>query len=237
MPTENRSSTEMISVPRELAEEIISALYDHDLNGLTVRLQELLDRPEQHQGEPVLLPMRRSWSGIAGWRDQAEIKAWNACLDEIAKLGPLYTHPAPAVQKGEPVAVPVAWMRFDADQRALFTRTKRSNDSQPLYDHPTAYRTLTGSTLDAGEVERLRAEVKRLDLLVAQADYNYDEDRASFRRQLAERDDLLGSAKSALCHLLHNIKISGKRIDLGLAKDSADTVITLINALQAEAKS
>lgn len=93
MPTENRSSnTEMGSVPRNLAEEINSALYDHDLNGLTVRLQELLDRPEQHQGDPVLLPMRRSWSGIAGWRDQAEIKAWNACLDEIAKLGPLYTH-------------------------------------------------------------------------------------------------------------------------------------------------
>lgn len=54
--------------------------------------------------------------------------------------------------------------------------------------------------------------------------------------KLTERDQLLGSAKQALCHLLHNIKISGTRIDLGLAKDSADTVITLINALQAEAK-
>lgn len=50
---------------------------------------------EQHQVEPVALPMRRSWSGIAGWKDQAEIKAWNACLDEIAKLGPLYTHADP----------------------------------------------------------------------------------------------------------------------------------------------
>ena len=51
---------------------------------------------EQQQGEPAALPMRRSWSGIAGWRDQAEIKAWNACLDEIAKLGPLYTRADPS---------------------------------------------------------------------------------------------------------------------------------------------
>lgn len=47
---------------------------------------------------------------------------------------------APAVERQEPVAVPVAWMRFDDDQRAIFTRSKRSNASEPLYPHPTAYR-------------------------------------------------------------------------------------------------
>ncbi|WP_409302995.1 hypothetical protein [Pseudomonas sp. KCJK8993] len=41
------------------------------------------------------------------------------------------------------------------------------------------------------ENEGLRSEVKRLDLMVAQSDYNYDMDRAQFKRQLAERDALL----------------------------------------------
>lgn len=36
--------------------------------------------------------------------------------------------------------VPAAWIRFDQDQKAIFTRGKRSNDSEPLYLHPTAYR-------------------------------------------------------------------------------------------------
>ncbi|WP_239985233.1 hypothetical protein [Pseudomonas syringae] len=44
----------------------------------------------------------------------------------------------PADQQGEPV--PVAWMRFDDDQRAIFTRSKRSKNSEALYAHPTAYR-------------------------------------------------------------------------------------------------
>ena len=47
---------------------------------------------------------------------------------------------------------------------------------------------------DAGEVERLRAEVKRLDLMVAQADFNYDSDRHQFKRDLGERDALLVDA-------------------------------------------
>ncbi|KTC34169.1 hypothetical protein AO265_39845 [Pseudomonas sp. ABAC61] len=41
------------------------------------------------------------------------------------------------------------------------------------------------------ENKGLRSEVKRLGLLVTQADYNYDMDRAQFKRQLAERDALL----------------------------------------------
>ncbi|OKO47351.1 hypothetical protein [Pseudomonas sp. BTN1] len=39
-----------------------------------------------------------------------------------------------------PVPTPAAWMRFDQDQKAVFTRGKRTNDSEPLYPHPTAYR-------------------------------------------------------------------------------------------------
>jgi hypothetical protein len=49
---------------------------------------------EQHQGEPVALPARVQRGG----NDHCDGLAvgWNACLDEIAKLGPLYTHADPA---------------------------------------------------------------------------------------------------------------------------------------------
>ncbi|MGN8259460.1 hypothetical protein ACLEJW_09020 [Pseudomonas sp. SMSB3] len=43
---------------------------------------------EQHQGEPVALPARLPEHRI-------DSHGWNACLDEIAKLGPLYTRADP----------------------------------------------------------------------------------------------------------------------------------------------
>lgn len=52
--------------------------------------------PAQHQGEPVTLPERKDptqqWHIVGG---VAKAEGWNACLDEIAKLGPLYTHADP----------------------------------------------------------------------------------------------------------------------------------------------
>jgi hypothetical protein len=47
---------------------------------------------EQHQGEPVALPDRKSYEGSFSAHGKGQIMGWNACLDEIAKLGPLYTH-------------------------------------------------------------------------------------------------------------------------------------------------
>lgn len=47
----------------------------------------------QHQGEPVTLPARKD--PTQGWAvpgGVAKADGWNAFLDEIAKLGPLYTH-------------------------------------------------------------------------------------------------------------------------------------------------
>ncbi|OLS61851.1 Lar family restriction alleviation protein [Pseudomonas putida] len=51
-------------------------------------------RAEQLQGEPVALPERKreTLNGGAGYRGLGNAEGWNACLDEIAKLGPLYTH-------------------------------------------------------------------------------------------------------------------------------------------------
>ncbi|MBT9234253.1 hypothetical protein KKQ11_00255 [Pseudomonas sp. MG-2] len=50
---------------------------------------------EQHQGEPVALPScNAKLSDSHDW-DQGYRGGWRACLDEIAKLGPLYTHADP----------------------------------------------------------------------------------------------------------------------------------------------
>ncbi|MCO7515760.1 hypothetical protein NJF44_10450 [Pseudomonas guariconensis] len=105
MPTENRSSnTDIISVPRELAESAARWLEIHFEGPSAERsvadeLRKALAQPaEQHQGEPVALPARKH-SRVT----DTHAEGWNACLDEIAKLGPLYASPAP-VQQGEPVA-------------------------------------------------------------------------------------------------------------------------------------
>lgn len=44
---------------------------------------------EQRAPVAVVVPSRRSWSGIASWKQRAEVNAWNACLDEVARLNPI----------------------------------------------------------------------------------------------------------------------------------------------------
>lgn len=157
MPTENRSSnTEMVSVPRDLAEEINSALYDHDLKGLTVRLQELLDKPEPHQGDPVTLPACIAKLGMSHDWDQGYADGWKGCLEEAAKLGPLFTRPAPAVQTADPVAYRhieldgEKGMWFDAHPDSL--KSARDDVERGVYGKAE----LAYGVADAGEVERLR---------------------------------------------------------------------------------
>ncbi|MFK3922105.1 hypothetical protein ACI2JC_21025 [Pseudomonas fulva] len=45
----------------------------------------------QHQGELVALPLRKTHKKGNSPMQNAKNSAWNACLNEIAKLGPLYT--------------------------------------------------------------------------------------------------------------------------------------------------
>lgn len=58
--------------------------------------QALLTPPvRQRQGEPVALPERHVHEHHGCFLSERQ-HGWNACLDKIAKLGPLYTHADPA---------------------------------------------------------------------------------------------------------------------------------------------
>ncbi len=118
MPTENRSSkNEMVSVQATI--EALEEAYAGDgaldfMNDAAQFLRQFQAQPadhsehsldmvsERHQGEPVALPEREHYTkylpGVIP-SNAAEVNArkdgWNACLDEIVKLGPLYAHADP----------------------------------------------------------------------------------------------------------------------------------------------
>ena len=84
-------SNEFVMLPRELAQFIADGGYCRQEK--MEELRSILAAPvEEHHGEPVALPARKDptevWA-VPGGVHTAE--GWNACLDEIAKLGPLYT--------------------------------------------------------------------------------------------------------------------------------------------------
>lgn len=54
---------------------------------------------QQHQGEPISLPARKVHKKGNSPMQNAKNSAWNACLDEIAKLGPLCAHADPGEVK------------------------------------------------------------------------------------------------------------------------------------------
>lgn len=94
------------------------------------RLPCTCKRGEQQHGEPVALPARLPMRSPEdrnlpkGYAD-----AWNACLDEIAKLGPLYTRPAPA-DAGE-----VEQLREDIEllQSHLGAEIARCNSAESMW--------------------------------------------------------------------------------------------------------
>lgn len=147
---------------------------------------------EQHQGEPVTLPARKD--PTQGWAvpgGVAKDDGWNACLDEIAKLGPLYSRPV----QGEPVA----WFMPELmdDKTIIGSKVKAGSFTFPLYAHA-----------DPGEVERLRLERRRMDQALSACanerdtlrveldsmaeTFGMQEDKIdALRAQLVERDALL----------------------------------------------
>lgn len=86
-------SNEFVMVPRELLERALH----HGLTGfLSVAEVDGLRAAlgAHHQGEPVELPKRKVHHLDPSFLPDGD-KGWNACLDEIAKLGPLFTHADP----------------------------------------------------------------------------------------------------------------------------------------------
>lgn len=89
------------------------------------------------------------------------------------------------------------------------------------------------------DYDTLRAEVDRLT-----AEHQIEIERHRTTREQLEQAKREGEALriaanlagQAIRHLLHNIKASGKRIDLGLAKESAITALEEINAAMQEPK-
>lgn len=92
------SNTEFVMVPRDLMERCRQ--FTLDIKSpvcLRIDIEEALANPaQQHQGEPVALPERKAptqhWAEPGGVH---KAEGWNACLDEIARLGPLYAHTDP----------------------------------------------------------------------------------------------------------------------------------------------
>lgn len=89
------SNNQMISVPRGTVENAAELLQEYNKCSIARDLRAILDKPaEQHQGDPVALPARKPWNGLLPTADNLKGEGYNACLDELAKLGPLYTRPA-----------------------------------------------------------------------------------------------------------------------------------------------
>jgi hypothetical protein len=143
---------------------------------------------EPNQGEPVTLPERQTEDHFSEkLRDKAE--GWNACLDEIAKLGPLYSRSV----HGEPVAWldPSAGLSWLVNRMTVVPGTK-------LYTHA-----------DPGEVEQFphgspanKAVFMALESYTGattfeQACIQLAEESRALRAQLAEARALLRRAVQA----------------------------------------
>lgn len=89
---------EFVMVPREPTPEMLAAakksgVIDPRVSGYCYEL--MVAAAPKHQGEPVALPARKkTTAGLLSDSNTYNL-GWNACLDEIAKLGPLYTNPVP----------------------------------------------------------------------------------------------------------------------------------------------
>ncbi|MBF8764166.1 hypothetical protein IR009_02885 [Pseudomonas putida] len=93
----------MSNAEKMVSEDLIRAILGNAAQGYFSKdhgdqLRAILAQPaQQHQGEPVALPARKDptqhWVEPGGVH---KAEGWNSYHDEIAKLGPLYTRPAPA---------------------------------------------------------------------------------------------------------------------------------------------
>lgn len=184
------SKNDMVMVPRTDLQRLQENMDPHRGAVAWGIVCDLLERPAvQHQGEPVALPERLD-PPKNGESHQLlpRYLVWNACLDEIAKLGPLFTHPAPAVQQE-----PVAWLDPSRGLTWLANRMDFAPGSK-FYTHA-----------DPAEVERLRNCLRT----EVEAGDSWKREAEALRAQLAEAHALLRDIKQ---HGIGSITIDGKSI-------------------------
>lgn len=142
---------------------------------------------QQRQGEPVALPARKSYEESFSVHGQGQIMGWNACLDEIAKLGPLYTRADPALSP-DMIALPLSLLETACNgyaqqqghalneirellkghchaQKNLLEDCVESSSSSDTAGNGLPHTAGNGTAGDTGlaEVERLRAENEAFD--------------------------------------------------------------------------
>ncbi|MCZ9636832.1 hypothetical protein [Pseudomonas putida] len=191
MPTENRSSnTEMVSVPRQQLQAWQERFSKSQMFQQSTEIQAALaQQSPQPQAEPVALPERQPITAHGLTALDSEAEGWNACLDEIAKLGPLYTRPAPVGEQE-----PFAWFVESPQECEYVEGVARTQEDANKYAAAGWSITPMFRRADPGEVERLRVE---LDEWKNRCQYNADtahdvaRERDTMRAQLAERDALL----------------------------------------------
>ncbi|MFV3290154.1 hypothetical protein ACNFBR_15585 [Pseudomonas sp. NY11955] len=89
----------IISINALLALDAKGALAPHGIGGMARDLLETCAArlpTEQHNGELVELPVCNAKLSYSHDWDQGYRGGWRACLDEVAKLGPLYNHADPS---------------------------------------------------------------------------------------------------------------------------------------------
>lgn len=168
MPTENRSSTieqhdhiegiiDMVSVPREVIQQAEKLLQEDNRCAMAREFRALLAKPaEQHQGDPVALPERKRAPSNRATTWNSRIEGFNECLDEMSKLGPLYSRP---VQAETVITVITAEQVLGAYQFASFEPAKHLRGTTnwcAAFAQELNYR--IGS--DTAEVERIAKELR-----------------------------------------------------------------------------
>lgn len=124
---------------------------------------------EQHQGEPVALPSCKAKLSMSHDWDQGHSDGWKDCLEEISKLGPLYTH---------------------ADSDSLQRSWQAGYDTAWYAKNPAEKRTSVNPA-DAGELELARKmlrSVRRREEKWALLCGGRNNQIATLRAQLAEQE-------------------------------------------------
>lgn len=192
------STHPMISVIAQEMDRLGYGLHESHAQSIWLKIQA-----EQHQGDPVALPAQHDLPHRDEFEsaDQyaaalGEAKIWNACLDEIAKLGSLYTHadPGEVVRFGIQVekllceALGREWSATGISIETLVAELKAKAD-------PCEVERLHKQLDDANQAitfaaQQAEEKQKVTDAMMADAK-QFRAERDTLRAQLAEREALL----------------------------------------------